>query len=132
MSEPASAPLLEALAAGGVDAVPPDRFPDAGAEGYALADATGDARYRVVARLLFELLAWWEELQGVPDTIARDISRAITTHLPAVLSAATPAEGLAAASALAEDVYALMTPVEDWIARGLVKRFDPSDPNPGS
>jgi hypothetical protein len=93
MSEASPAPLLHALADGGVAAVPPERCEDVAVECDARARATGDARYPVIQPVLLETFEWWDERGGVPRAIANQIQDVITKELPPTLGASSPADG---------------------------------------
>jgi hypothetical protein len=120
MSDPSPAPLLWALANGGVAAVPPERWEDVAVECDARARATGDARYPVIQQVLLQALEWWDDRGGVPRAIADQIQDVITKQLPTTLAATSPAEAYGLATNLAGDLRALLTGTSDWIERGYV------------
>jgi hypothetical protein len=120
MSEASPAPLLHALADGGVAAVPPERWEDVAVECDARAQATGDARYPVIQQVLLETFEWWDERGGVPRAIANQIQDVITKELPPTLGASSPADGYVLATKLAHNLRALLTGTSDWIERGYV------------
>ncbi|MDQ6615420.1 MAG: hypothetical protein M3083_11920 [Actinomycetota bacterium] len=80
---------------------------------------TGDARYSVLGQLFGRIGDWWDDdEQGVPQTLAAAIDRAVQDSLPEVLEEKNPANGTQLAALLAERIHPLLVPTREWFARG--------------
>lgn len=113
--------LLDALASGGLDAIPAERFTEVAQECHEKASETGDARYPVLEQLVLEVLDWWsdyDERGGVPRPIVDRIDRAITSELPSVLESSDSADAYGRARHLADELRDLLTGPSDWISKG--------------
>jgi hypothetical protein len=124
MSSPDRHSPLDDLASHGLQAIPASRFLEAAEDCAARASATGDARYPILHQVMGEVLDWWtdhDERGGIPAAVVSEINGVITQQLPIVLALEQPTDGYAAAVRLADDLRALRTGPEEWIARGYLK-----------
>jgi hypothetical protein len=116
-----------------VDSSTLDRFADIGfaaVPGGALRDlaawccdyceATGDARYCAIGRMLLAVDEWWsqyDESGGVPSGIVQQVETLIRRDLPAILGQDSPADAGVLARLLRQEVTALLVGPERWPLR---------------
>jgi hypothetical protein len=98
---------LERLARDGLVAYPPSDLPDLTSWCWDFAEATGDARYCSVGRLLQEMSDFWDS-RGIPTDLACALDAAIKVRLPVVLAATNASDGAIQARLLREDIFRLV------------------------
>lgn len=95
--------------------------------GHALADLavwcrdyceiSGDARYCSIGEALRRVDEWrteYDESGGVPTALLSQIDHVVRRDLPAILDAATPADGSLLARGFREEVTGFLLPPERW------------------
>ncbi len=121
---------LRRLGEGGFDAVRVSQFPDLAAWCQDWCQATGDGRYCILARVLGMIDEWWSD-QGVPEELGREVERTLTSKIPAIIEAESPASGAAFAVGLREEIASLLLTPAAWVERGYAEPSGGQRINPG-
>lgn len=98
-----------------------DNLGQLGEDSWDYGEATGDARYCSIGRMLLLIHEWWiehDECGGVPKAVVAELEQLLGPRLVAILDA--PEAGVASrlARSLREEVEARLTGPGDWLARG--------------
>jgi hypothetical protein len=67
-------------------------------------EATGDARWCIIWKALWNIVREWEYTGGLPQSMMRGFSAALASHIPGVIDAPDSETGALLAKALREEV----------------------------
>src|SRR5437870_13663830 len=102
---------LQRLAEAGLANLPAERLLEVAEEAWSWGEATGDARYCLLWRMLHMINGWFGEGEGgaLAAPVVEHIDDTIMRELPGVLNAQSPEEGTVLAATLREHLVAEMT-----------------------